>query len=75
MSYSERDKIQRKLKQAIGNLDTALTYVGQVREAYESAIKERGQNEEYQSIRDGCDHLGEAIATVMNGIETLQSYI
>lgn len=34
MSYSNRDKAQRKLRQSENSIDTALLYIAQVSEAY-----------------------------------------
>lgn len=62
MSYSTRDQAQRKLKQSIGNLDTALEYLQWFNETYEA---------NHPELADMALQLGGVIVAAQEGIQEL----
>jgi hypothetical protein len=62
MSYSIRDQAQRKLKQAIGNIDNALSYLKWYNETYES---------EHPDLAEIALQLGGILVAAEEGIEEL----
>ena len=75
MSYSQRDKLQRKLKQASGNLDTALGYLGEIVLAYEEVIEQYPENTEYPIIKESAEAVAQLVVAIMDGIENLKAMI
>ena len=63
MSYSIRDRAQRKLKQASANVDTAMTYLLEVAETYEA---------EHPEVSEPCKKVAQILLVGEEAIQELR---